>query len=49
MNRFTEHSQVETTNNYNSLPGLHTLKIAVTVTHKIKSSMSVDTGRFLAC
>jgi hypothetical protein len=49
MNRFIDRSQVETTNNYNSLPGLHTLKIAVTVTHKIKSSKSVVTGRFLAC
>jgi hypothetical protein len=49
MNRFFEHSQVATTNNYNSLTGLHTLKIAVTITHKIKSLMSVFARRFLAC
>jgi hypothetical protein len=34
MNRLTGHSQVVTTNNYN------TLKITVTITHKIKSSVS---------
>jgi hypothetical protein len=38
-NRFIEHSQVVTTNNCNSLTGLHTLKITVTIAHKIKSSM----------
>jgi hypothetical protein len=34
MNRFIGHSQIVTTNNYN------TLKITVTITHKIKSSES---------
>jgi hypothetical protein len=47
VNRFIEHSQVVTTSNYNSLTGLHTLKITVTTEHKIKSSMSVFTRRFL--
>jgi hypothetical protein len=34
--KIIEHSQVVTTNNYNSLTGLHTLKITVTTAHKIK-------------
>jgi hypothetical protein len=42
-----EHSQIITTNNYNSLTGLYTPKI--TTTHKIKFLMSVFTRRFLAC
>jgi hypothetical protein len=37
MNRFIGHSQVVTTNNYNTLSGLHTGKITVTITHEIKS------------
>jgi hypothetical protein len=40
VNRFTEHSQVVTTNNYNSLAGIHTRKRAPTA-HKIKSSFLV--------
>jgi hypothetical protein len=44
MNRFTEHSQVVTTNNCKTLTGLHNLKITVTIAHKIKSSMSVFTS-----
>jgi hypothetical protein len=48
VNRFNEHSEVATTSNYNSLTGLHTLKVTVTTTHKIKSSMSVFTRRCLA-
>jgi hypothetical protein len=40
VNRFIEHSQFVTTNNYNSLTGLHSLKITVTTSYKIKFSMS---------
>jgi hypothetical protein len=47
VNRFTEHSQVVTTKNDNSLTGLHTLKISVTTAHKIKPSISAFTRRFL--
>jgi hypothetical protein len=47
MNRFIEHSQVTTTNNYNSHTGLYTLKTAVTITHKITYSLSVLTRHFL--
>jgi hypothetical protein len=47
VNRFHEHSQVITTNNCNSLTGLHTLKIAVTTAHKIKSSLSAVTSNCL--
>jgi hypothetical protein len=42
--RFIEHSQVVTTNNYKSLTALHTLKITVNITHKIKSSTSAFTS-----
>jgi hypothetical protein len=49
MYRSIEHSQVVTTNNCNALTGLHTLNVTVTISHKIKSSSSVFTGRFLAC
>jgi hypothetical protein len=44
VNRFTEHSQVVTTNNYSSLNGLHTPKITVNKAHKIKSSISAFTS-----
>jgi hypothetical protein len=47
VNRFIEHSQTVTTNNYNSLTGLHTLKITVTTAHKRKSSMSAFASRCL--
>jgi hypothetical protein len=48
VNQFIEHSVVVTTNIYNSPTGLHTLKITVTTTHKITSSLSVFTRCFLA-
>jgi hypothetical protein len=47
VNKFTEHSQDVTANNYNSLTGLHTLKITVTTAHKVKSSMSAFASRCL--
>jgi hypothetical protein len=47
VNRLTEHSQVVTTNNYDSLTGLHTIKIAVTTAHKIKSLTHAFTSRYL--
>jgi hypothetical protein len=48
VNRFTEHSQGATTDDYNSLTGLQALlKIAVITAHEIKSSMSTFASRFL--
>jgi hypothetical protein len=47
MNRFIEQSQVAATNNYNSLTGLHTLKIVLATAHKIKCSMSAFDSRCL--
>jgi hypothetical protein len=44
MNTFTDLSQVITTNYCNSLIGLHTLKITVKTTHKIKYSISASTS-----
>jgi hypothetical protein len=46
VNRFIGYSQVVTANNYNSLTGLHTLKIAATTVHRIKSSMSAFASRW---
>jgi hypothetical protein len=40
-----EHSQVVSTSNYNSVTGLHTLKITATTSHKVKFSISALTSR----
>jgi hypothetical protein len=47
VNRFIDHSPIATTSNFNSLTGLHTLKVTVTAAHKIKSSISAFIGRCL--
>jgi hypothetical protein len=47
VSRSIEPSEIVTTNNYNSLTSLHTVKITVTTAHKRKSSISTYASRCL--